>query len=156
MGSLNKLVIITIFIIALVFLGLYVATEDKAFLPETYLYKNTKVIVLGGVRLFAEIADNKEKWLTGLSDRESLAPRRAMLFIFPKSDFYKITVEKMRFPIDVFWVNKDGIIVDIWKYASPDSEIKVRAPSYPAKYIIETVADFAEEYDVQVGDKVYN
>ena len=156
-GALNKLVLIVTSILIFVFLGLYLASSDKLqFTDVKYGYKNIRVVSVGGVRLFAEIADTPEEWVRGLAGRDSLPPQRAMLFVFPTADYYKITVEGLAFPIDVFWINKDGVITDIWKHASPDADIVVRSSSNPAKYILETVADFAEEYGIEVGDKVRN
>jgi len=151
--SLAKPVIVSLFLIFSVFAGLWFGFQgDKV--TNSFNFGKLRMIKISGVSLTVEVADNKSEWTKGLSGRDRLQINRGMLFVFPREDYYKIWMKNMNFPIDIFWVNKDGVIVDIYKNAMPDSYPNTFSPSRKAMYIIETNADFASVYDIQVGDKV--
>ena len=112
-----------------------------------------KRIYLAGVPLYVEIADSKEKYLTGLSKKTSIADNEGMLFILPESARWQVTTEGLNFPIDIFWLDSSKKIVDIVRGAIRYDTPNIYSPKIPAKYIIETVADFADIYNIQIGDK---
>ncbi len=151
--SLTKPVIISLLMIFGVFAGLWFGFQGEK-VSNSLNFGKLKLIKIAGVPLTVEIADEKSEWEKGLSGRDRLQTNRGMLFIFPKEDYYKIWMKNMNFPIDIFWVNKEGVVVDIYKNAMPDSYPNTFAPRRKAMYIIETNADFASIYDIQVGDKV--
>ncbi len=151
----SKPVVMAMFVLLSVFAGIwYSGIKDETLPFESYGVRG-KVISVEGTRLYVDIADEKSEWEKGLSGRDRLPPQRAMLFVFPTADYYKIWMKGMRFPIDVFWIDEDGYIVDIWRYAMPDSYPQVYTPRQRAKYVLETVAGFAEEYNIEHGDRVY-
>ena len=154
--GLNKVTLLALFLLLSIFAGVWLTTiSDNSSLIKNISGKNERVIVVNGVRLAVEVADSEEEWAKGLSGREYLPPLRGMLFVFPKEDYYQIWMREMKFPIDIFWIRSDGVIIDIKKHATPDSYPEVYTPRSPAKYVLETVADFADEYNIEIGDKVY-
>ena len=60
----------------------------------------------------------------------------------------------MNFPLDIFWIDENGIIVDAWKNADPDSYPQVFEPRSDALYILEVVAGFSEVYNIEIGDVI--
>ncbi len=153
--GLNKAVLMAFFILISIFAGIWYSSNDSIALKNNYLSDRARPISIEGITVYAEIADSKSEWEAGLSGRAGLAPQRAMLFVFPKSDYYKIWMKDMNFPIDVFWIDSDGYIVDIWHHALPDSYPNFYTPARKAKYVLETVADFADEHNIEIGDRVY-
>ena len=127
------------FILISIFAGLWYSSNDSIALKNSYLSDRARPISIEGITVYAEIADSKSEWEAGLSGRAGLAPQRAMLFVFPKSDYYKIWMKDMNFPID----------------ALPDSYPNFYTPARKAKYVLETVADFADEHNIEIGDRVY-
>ena len=155
-SGLSKLTFLAVFLLFSVFAGIwFTIAPDKSNFARKIINRKEKTIVLNGVRLTVEIADNEKEWAKGLSGRPFLPPLRGMLFVFPKEDYYQIWMREMQFPIDIFWIRSDGVIIDIKKHATPDSYPEVYTPKSPAKYVLETAADFADEYNIEVGDKVY-
>ncbi len=109
-------------------------------------------LYIDGVPLSVEVADDVQEQKLGLVGRASLPKDRGMLFIFAKQAKWRVTTKNMHFPIDIFWIAGSGEIVDIQKYASGVNAIF--APSAPAQYILETNADFASIYNIEVGDQL--
>ncbi len=156
-ADLKKPLILILFIMFSALAGVwFIEVKDSGFIDVSREYAGGVMLSIEGVKVFAEIADEKDEWEKGLSGRDKLPPNRAMLFVFPTSDYYAIWMKDMNFPIDVFWIDENGYIVDIWKHAMPDSYPYVYEPQSKAKYVLETIADFAEEHGIEVGDKVYN
>lgn len=90
----------------------------------------------------------------GLSGTPTLAPTEGMLFVFPSDDFHGIWMRDMLFPIDVAWVSRDGIIVDIASNLPPQSFPRVFEPKEPARFVIEANAYFFDTWSIRIGDKV--
>lgn len=90
----------------------------------------------------------------GLSGRESLEPTEGMLFVFSDDAHHGIWMKDMQFPIDIIWVDKDGVVVSVEHAARPESYPRVFEPSVPARYVIETNAHFAESFGISRGSQV--
>lgn len=152
--SLTKPVVVALFILISVFAGIWYSGIRDESLPGQARDMRGRLLSIEGVRVYVDIADEKSEWEKGLSGRDSLAPLRGMLFVFPTADYYKIWMKNMNFPIDVFWIDDNGKIVDIWHHAMPDSYPNAYKPNKRARYILETVADFADEHGIEIGDSV--
>tara|TARA_B100000745_G_scaffold290137_1_gene228806 strand:+ start:8281 stop:8766 length:486 start_codon:yes stop_codon:yes gene_type:complete len=111
-------------------------------------------IEVDGTPLYVEIADTPEKRMIGLSEKEILQTNQGMLFVFDESGKYQIWMRNMSFPIDVYWLDGRGVIVDMWENASPDSYPQVFTPRSEAYYILEVIAGFSEVYNITIGDQV--
>ncbi len=90
----------------------------------------------------------------GLSGRPSLDPNEGMLFVFSEDDYHGIWMKEMLFPIDIIWIDKDGVVVSVESAARPDSYPRVFEPSAPARYVIETNEHFAESFGIRHGSTV--
>ncbi|MBP7821070.1 DUF192 domain-containing protein [Candidatus Saccharibacteria bacterium] len=76
---------------------------------------NKQTIYIDNNKFSAEIVATDKERQKGLSGRESLAWKHAMVFNFEQEDYWNIWMKDMKFPIDVLWVNKDGKIISIEK-----------------------------------------
>ena len=47
--------------------------------------------------------------MQGLSERQSLAEDKGMLFLFEKPDHYAFWMKGMEFPLDIIFINGDKI-----------------------------------------------
>ncbi len=102
------------------------------------------------------IAKDSESIKKGLSERDSLATERGMLFIFPKPKRYRFWMKGMLFPIDIIWID-GGRIVDINENVSNDfnpSNPKFYRPKKKADCVLEVNAGFAKEKNINIGDAV--
>ncbi len=153
-SSLSKPVIIAFIMLLSALAGIWYSGIDKSAVSISKFQGNARPIIVAGYKIYVEIADSPEKWRKGLSDRESLAKNRGMLFVFPDEDYYSIWMKDMNFPLDIFWIDKDGYVLDMWTDAAPDSYPSKYIPKEPAKYVLETNAGFAELYNIEIGDKI--
>lgn len=92
--------------------------------------------------------------IRGLSGRTSLGPTEGMLFVFAENDYHGIWMKDMKFPIDIMWIDEKGTIIDAVESALPESFPRVFEPKIPARYVIETNANFMDSFNINVGDKV--
>ncbi len=82
-----------------------------------------------------EIANNPISRSRGLSKRDSLCQNCSMIFIYNKEGTYPFWMKDTLIPLDIIWLDKDGIIVDL-KTGQPQS-LSILKNQKPAQYIIE-------------------
>ncbi|MFY9463353.1 MAG: DUF192 domain-containing protein, partial [Candidatus Sungiibacteriota bacterium] len=122
-------------------------------------HKDFTTVAINGARLIVEVAAEPQSQSRGLSGRESMTPNQAMLFLFAKSDKHAFWMKGMKFPIDIFWI-KNGVIADIEERVPvpvsglSDASLPIYRPDVPADVVLETVAGFARDHNVRIGDTV--
>ena len=128
----------------------------------------TILLSIGQANIKAFVADTGPLRQRGLGGRDGISNDEAMLFIFDNVALHGIWMKDMRFPIDIFWLapanfteeKSLGIdevilkVVDIRQNVSPATFPEVFTPISPAKYVLETVAGFAEKNKVKIGDEI--
>jgi hypothetical protein len=105
----------------------------------------------GGVSLNIEYATTSAAREQGLGGRETLAPDEAMLFVFPRDEKYGFWMKDTLVPLDIFWLDSKGQVVSIAQDVATSTYPNVFYPAAPARYVLETVAGFAREYDIATG-----
>jgi uncharacterized protein len=98
---------------------------------------------------------NKDKEV-GLSKYDKLNDDQGMLFDFGSDGYYSFWMKKMKFPIDIIYIN-DNKIVTIHKNVSPpknEEELKVYTSDEPADRVIEVKAGITQRYNLKEGDSV--
>jgi len=58
----------------------------------------------------------------------------------------------MNFPIDMIWIGEDMKVIYIKKNAEPESYPETFGPDANAKYVLEILAGFSDQNNLQVGD----
>ena len=118
-------------------------------------YKKINVTV-NGVPLVADLAITGEQRSKGLAVKDSLAENESMLFYFPKANEYAFWMKNMKFPIDIIWLDTDRKVIHIEYSLEPcDSDAcPLYKPEGKTQYVLETVAGFAQKYDVTEGTVV--
>ncbi|QSH39683.1 DUF192 domain-containing protein [Candidatus Kaiserbacteria bacterium] len=119
--------------------------------PEGIYLKN---IYVDGTPVKVEVADTPEERVNGLSGRSQIPTNQGMLFVFETVGTYSIWMRNMQFSLDIFWLDENGVIIDMWENAHPDSYPQVYEPRSSALYVLETIAGFAEVYNIDIGDTV--
>ena len=99
----------------------------------------------------AEIADDEEERVKGLSGRDSLDVDEGMLFIFDTPDEHGIWMRDMKFPIDVVFLDSNKKVIMIEEEVNPDNFPQIYAPEKPTKYIIELHSGTAINLGIKVG-----
>ncbi len=94
-----------------------------------------------------ELADTRAARRKGLLGRESLPSSSALLI----SPCFAIHTIGMKFPIDVLFVDREGVIVRIVRELPP-ARIAIAIRS---RAVVELAAGALRDRDVQIGDRIY-
>jgi len=102
-----------------------------------------------------EIADSPEERMLGLMHRETLDQNSGMIFIFDDENFRNFWMKNTLIPLDIIYIDSNGVIVDIVNAVPCEADpCPVYPSSAPAKYVLEVNAGYTSERGVSVGDKV--
>ncbi|MGI0141828.1 MAG: DUF192 domain-containing protein [Candidatus Micrarchaeales archaeon] len=126
-----------------------------------FLYNHTKFktkqMKLKGKNFNMLIADSFAKKAIGLMYRKKINADQGMLFNFPVERKWKIWMLNMKFPLDILWLDKNGIVIHIEKNLKPCSSM-FSCPNYSpdadAKYVIEINAGICSKLGIKVGDRI--
>lgn len=99
------------------------------------------------------VADDESKRALGLGLLENLDEWGGMLFVFEKPAKHSFWMKGMNFPIDIFWLDQDGVIVFIQENAHPDDYPKMYQPDKNALYVLELTAGSSSQFNIQVGNQ---
>ena len=103
-----------------------------------------------------ELAQTIPERARGLSGRKSLDQNSGMLFIISKPARELFWMKGMNFPLDIIWI-RHGKVVDITQNAQPlKNNFKpiLYKPKEPIDMVLEINAGQADQYGIQIGDKV--
>jgi uncharacterized membrane protein (UPF0127 family) len=116
--------------------------------------RNSVHITFPSGSIDAEVADTPASREKGLSGRSGLGKDEGMLFVFELPGRYGFWMKDMQFPIDMIWVNENGIVVNIVENAKPEDYPATYINKAPASYVIEIGANKARDYGIYLGTKV--
>ena len=116
-------------------------------LRSAYLIINNKCFHL-------EIAETPEQRRTGLGFRASLPEDHGMLFVFDIEYQYGFWMKNTFIDLDIIWINKDGIIVDIAHMNSHKDQTTVYTPKKQALYVLELNSGTAKKNNIKIGDSI--
>ena len=114
-GSSKKIWLI-VFLVALV---VAIAFGVKSFFPckkmnNNLKVENYKIMSADGktekVSLKLEVADNDAARLTGLMERKEIPANTGMIFDFGKPDYYSMWMKDTYVPLDMIFINNDGVV----------------------------------------------
>jgi uncharacterized membrane protein (UPF0127 family) len=101
-----------------------------------------------------EIAETQSELSQGLMGRRDLCQECGMLFIMPTEARHGFWMKDTYISLDMIFINSDWEVVTIHRRTQP----RQKSPSYtatqPAKYVLEVNAGYAQEKDIEVGDKI--
>ncbi|MCC7004304.1 DUF192 domain-containing protein [Candidatus Nomurabacteria bacterium] len=144
----RKIFIAIILILILIFVWLFSSNS----LQNKDEYKN--YLKIRNTTLNIIISDTQELRELGLGNRKSLSDNTGMLFIFPFEDKYGFWMKDMNFPIDIFWIDSNKIIVDEISNVSTSTFPKTFFPKQNSLYVLETNAGFLQKNEIKIGDSV--
>lgn len=100
-----------------------------------------------------EVAETPGERYRGLRDADTLPEGRGMLFVYREENIRSYVMTDMKFPIDMVFVDSDGVVTEI-HHARPAGE--EGSASYPgrARYVIEVPYEFTRRIGLEVGDRV--
>ena len=100
-------------------------------------------------QLMLDIADSEEKRSFGLMNRKKINSNSGMIFLWKDSKIRSFWMKNTYFNLDLFFLNSEGIIVEIYKNAKALDEAYISSKN-KVKYVIELKSG---EYDFNVGDR---
>ena len=100
-------------------------------------------------QLMLDIADSEEKRSFGLMNRKKINPNSGMIFLWKDSKIRSFWMKNTYFNLDLFFLNSEGIIVEIYKNAKALDETYISSKN-KVKYVIELKSG---EHDFNVGDR---
>lgn len=112
-------------------------------------------ILLGKKKIYAEVARTSEDQARGLGGRTEISQDSGMLFDFQSDGRWGIWMKDMIIPIDVLWLDQNGIIVGIEKDMRPESYPKVYTIEKNARFVLEIPAGTIESTGLVIGEKVF-
>lgn len=119
--------------------------------------EETQVSFVGGPTLIAEVADDLEEQVLGLSFRENLKPEHGMLFLYNDQDQRLFWMKDMRFAIDIVWIS-DGVVVGIESNVPPPvsgkDELKIYASPADVDAVLEVQAGYMQQQGLTVGSQI--
>ncbi|OGE79204.1 MAG: hypothetical protein A2751_04390 [Candidatus Doudnabacteria bacterium RIFCSPHIGHO2_01_FULL_46_14] len=109
---------------------------------------------VGNKQIKVEIADTIAKQAQGLSGRDSLCLDCGMLFTYQKPKFQRFTMQGMRFPLDMIFI-ENGKIVEIregLRYPENGEEPVIIQSSFESDMVLEVNEGFVWRNRLQVGE----
>ena len=99
--------------------------------------------------LSLEIADNEPKRAYGLMNREEMKSNSGMLFIWKDRQIRNFWMKNTHFNLDLFFLNKQGEIIEIYKNAKAFDETNIKSQN-KVNFVVELKSG---EYPLMIGDK---
>ncbi|MBJ7881261.1 DUF192 domain-containing protein [Gelidibacter salicanalis] len=133
--------------------------EQKTIEPVVIEFKKEGELVLKKANdsivkhLDIEIADDDYQTQTGLMYRDQMDQNHGMLFVFPEADYHSFYMKNTKIALDIIYIDADKNIVSFQKNAQPFSEASLPS-NVPAKYVLEINAGLADEWQLEIGDKI--
>jgi len=118
-------------------------------------YRQVNVAV-NNVKLVADVAVNEEQKTKGLAIKENLSENEAMLFVFATAGNHAFWMKDMKFPIDIIWMDSNKTVVHVEHSLEPCTPVscQIYQPNSNSLYALETIAGFANKYNVIDGTKM--
>jgi uncharacterized membrane protein (UPF0127 family) len=139
-------------------LGILLATAlpGRAAEPQLQQFATAHLTIVsadGPHRFMVELAETPEQMEQGLMFRRSLAPDAGMLFDFKQPTVATMWMRNTLIPLDMLFVDQQGLIVNIVQRAVPESDQTIAAVK-PVRVVIELNGGTAERLGIKPGDRV--
>jgi uncharacterized membrane protein (UPF0127 family) len=105
---------------------------------------------VSGVAVEAELAQSEHDSSRGLMYRKSLPEGRGMLFDLRFRDDHKFWMHNTCIPLDLIYVDEDGLIVGIIENA-PTLDDEARGVGCPSRWVLEVNAGWSRRHGVKAG-----
>lgn len=120
---------------------------------------STDITFPDGTKIAAETMRQQIDLQRGLMFRDTLAPGRGMLFVYPSDAVHSHWMYQVKFPVDTIWMDHDQRIVEIVPNMPPcPSKVAHECPQFggkiPSRFALEVAPGFAAKNSLQVGQRL--
>lgn len=91
----------------------------------------------------------------GLMFRENMNDDEGMLFFFPKDDVIRMWMKNTKLPLDMIFIDADGMVARIAEHAVPQS-LAIISSGAPVRAVLEVKAGTVRRLQVKQGNLVRN
>ncbi|MDX1974891.1 MAG: DUF192 domain-containing protein [Rickettsiales bacterium] len=100
-----------------------------------------------------DIADDATEQVNGLMHRLHIPENYGMLFVWSDDDIRTMWMKNTPSPLDMLFIDKNGIIRYIVRNTPPLSEALISS-GRPARAVLELAGGSTTQHNIQVGDRV--
>lgn len=100
-----------------------------------------------------EVASSPEERAQGLMNREVLDPGRGMLFDYGRPTMARMWMKNTLIPLDMLFIDEDGVIRHIHAEAKPHDETPIAAP-VEVRWVLEIAGGRAAQLKLKEGDRM--
>lgn len=129
------------------------AMPEPKFQKEGELYFQNPATGKAISKIDIEKADTDVDRQFGLMFRKSMPEEQGMLFLFEKSEQQSFWMRNTLIPLDIMFVDENGVITTIHENTKPLSEASLPSDG-PAKFVVEVIGGYAKKHGIKVGDKI--
>lgn len=112
-------------------------------LVSNFFFKKT--IYIDNKAFHVWVARTASEREVSLNNKDGMPETSGMVFVFDDDGLYEVSTARMRFPIDILWLDKDGGIVSLEREIPPGRASPVRPPA-PARYVLLLNAGATDKY----------
>lgn len=129
------------------------------FVPKIPAAEWQHIVIDGHLTLQVEVVTTQKEQAWGLGNRFSLPEGMGMLFRYARSGEKVFWMKRMKFPIDIIWINR-GVIVHIIENVPPprpnaaDRSLPIYGRGTRADMVLEVPAGYAARSAIKLGSKV--
>ncbi len=152
-------VIAILIIAAIAFIVMPKKSHDATSDPSTPMFKKQGTLTFLGTdkkqitTINIEIADDDNKREVGLMGRPTMEEQQGMLFIFEQPQIQSFWMHNTILPLDMLFIDTNGIIKTIHKNTTPFSDQTYQSTS-PVIYVLEVLGGFTDKHNISVGDRI--
>lgn len=151
----NKAIMVLLIVVAaFVLILLFAGKKGTKIASFTNTITEQAILNVDGKHLVANVANTPHERELGLSGTHFLNSGNGMFFVFDDAEEHGFWMKDMEFSIDIIWIDENNQIVDMEENVSPDTYPTVFTPDVPARFVLEVMAGWAAENDVEIGDTV--
>ena len=100
-----------------------------------------------------EVATSPDDRALGLMDREKLDTNQGMLFDYGEPTMARMWMRRTLIPLDMVFIDADGVIQDIHANAAPNDETVIAAP-VAVRWVLEIPGGRAAAIGLKIGDRM--
>lgn len=114
----------------------------------------TYTVFLNNAAVQVTVATTPAEQAQGLSGLPRLPAQNGKLFVFASAGPQSIWMKDMRFPIDIMWFDASLKLVHVEESVSPGTYPETFGSPVPARFVLETNANFVTTHQIKLGDQL--